>query len=163
MLLMFIVPRGSGVPEIEISQVIQMAQAGQIEKIEVKGDKLNVTATGGGVFESRKEAGVSILELLEERGVATGPGAVQVEVSKEGGGFLPILASFLPIILIGGLIIFMMRRSQGGINQAMNIGKSKAREVTENKPTVSFSDIPGADEAKEELAEVVEFLRNPES
>ena len=52
MLLMFIVPRGAGVPEIDISEVIQMAQGGEIEKIEVSGDKLNVTATGGGVFES---------------------------------------------------------------------------------------------------------------
>ena len=161
MLLMFVVPRGPGVPEIEISQVIQMAEGGKIEKIEVKGDKLNVTAIGGEVFESRKEPGVSILQLLEEKGVFTGPGGVGIEVKKDGGGVIPILASFLPILLIGGLIFFMMRRSQGGINQALKIGKSKAREVTEDKPTVSFSDVAGADEAKQELIEVVEFLRNP--
>ena len=161
LLLTFIVPRGPGVPEIDISEVIQMAESGHIEKIEVKGDELNVTAVGGEVFESRKEAGVSILNLLEEKGVRTGPGGLGIEVKKDGGGIFPVLASFLPILLTGGLIFFMVRRSQGGINQAMNIGRSKAREVTDNKPTVSFDDVAGTDEAKQELTEVVEFLRNP--
>ena len=162
LLMMFIVPRGPGVQEIEISRVIEMAQAGQIEKIEVKGDSLDVIATGGDLFKSRKEAGVSILEVLDEKGVPTGPGGVRIDVKKDGGGFLPILLSFLPIILIGGLILYMMRRGQRGMNQAMSVGKSKAREVSGNRPTVSFSDVAGADEAKQELAEVVEFLRNPE-
>lgn len=146
-LLMFIVPRGPASENIEISQVIQMAQTGRIEKIEVKGDNLTVTAFGGKVFESRKEAGASILEILEDRGVSIGAGGVQVEVKEEGGGGLAILASFLPIILIGGLVLYMMRRTQSGMGQALNIGRSKAKQVIE-KPSVSFSDIAGAEVEK---------------
>ena len=104
---------------------------------------------------------MSILEILDDNGVPTGPGGVRIEVDGEGTGFLSILVSFFPIILIGGLIIYMMRRTQGGINRAMSVGKSTAREIGENKPRVSFNDAAGADEAKQELAEVVEFLRNP--
>ena len=86
LLLMFIVPRGPGAQEIDISRVIQMAVDGDIEQIEVKGDSLDVTAIGGEVFKSRKEAGVSILRLLEEKGVVTGPGGVGIEVKSDGGG-----------------------------------------------------------------------------
>ena len=161
-MLMWLVPRGPGVPEIGISQVIQMAQDGEIETIEVKGDKLGITTFDDRFLKSRKEAGGSILDTLESNGVSTGPGAVQVEVKSDGGGFFQILLSFLPMILIVGLVVFMTRRGQSGMGRIMNIGKSRARDVTENRPTVSFNDVAGADEAKQGLSEVVEFLRSPE-
>ncbi len=73
-----------------------------------------------------------------------------------------ILLNFLPLILFGALIIFMLRQAQGGSNQAMSFGRSRARMVSGDKPTVTFGDVAGVDEAKQELQEVVEFLKFPE-
>lgn len=89
---------------------------------------------------------------------------VRVEFKQPGqfGSVLTILGSFLPIIFIVGLLIFMMRQAQGSNNQAMSFGRSKARMISGHRPTVTFKDVQGVDEAKQELAEVVEFLRYPE-
>ena len=69
---------------------------------------------------------------------------------------------FLPFLFLIGIFVFMMRQAQGSNNQAMSFGKSRARMFTGNKPTVTFADVAGVNEAKEELAEVVEFLKYPE-
>ena len=158
LLLLFIfLPRPSTIPELEISQVIQLAQDGQLAEIEVRGDQLDVTTTSGEVFQSRKESGVSILELLDQRGIATGADGIQINVKEEGGSFFGALLSFLPVLIFGGLIFYMMRRNRGGINQALGIGKSQARLV-ENRPSVTFDDVAGADEAKRSAGAVVLFV-----
>ncbi len=89
---------------------------------------------------------------------------VVVEYNQPGqfGNVLTILGSFLPIIFIVGLLIFMMRQAQGSNNQAMSFGRSKARMISGQRTTVTFKDVQGVDEAKQELAEVVEFLKYPE-
>lgn len=73
-----------------------------------------------------------------------------------------ILINFLPLIIFGALILLIFRQAQGGSNQAMSFGRSRARMVTGDKPTVTFGDVAGVDEAKQELQEVVEFLKYPE-
>ena len=161
-LVFALVGRGSGgTPDLDISQVLQKAQAGEVERIVVKGDSLDVITKDGQTFDSRKEESVSIVELLEQRGVEVGAEGVMVEVKSSSNGLLGVFLTLLPIILIGGFIFFMFRRAQGGLGQITRFGRSQARKLTLERPRVTFADVAGVDEAKGELEEIVEFLGNP--
>src|SRR5579875_1080610 len=98
------------------------------------------------------------------RSAPTGQHGVQIVVKEPSqfGNIFGVLLNFLPLLLFGGLLLFMMRQAQGSNNQAMSFGKSRARMFMGNKPTVTFADVAGVDEAKEELQEVGEFLKYPE-
>jgi cell division protease FtsH len=85
-----------------------------------------------------------------------------VQPSAAGGILTLLITALLPVLLIGGFIFFMMRQAQGTNNQAMSFGKSRARMFLGNKTVVTFNDVAGVDEAKQELTEVVEFLKYPE-
>jgi len=87
---------------------------------------------------------------------------LEYEAPSALGGWLSVLGGLLPFLLLGGLLFFMMRQAQGSNNQAMSFGKSRARIFMGNKSTVTFADVAGVDEAKQELEEIVEFLKYPE-
>ncbi|MCH8101634.1 MAG: ATP-dependent zinc metalloprotease FtsH [Chloroflexi bacterium] len=147
--------------EIPISDVIQRAKSGSRLQIEVSGDNL-IIRDGAATFRSRKEPNSSLVETLESSGVDTSNVSITVKGSSGLGSFIGLLLNFLPLILFGGILLFMMRQAQSSGNQAMGFGKSRARMFVGAKATVTFFDVAGAPEAKEELEEVVEFLKYPE-
>ncbi|MGA0274717.1 MAG: ATP-dependent zinc metalloprotease FtsH [Dehalococcoidia bacterium] len=161
---MFVNQPLGGAQEIGINEVVELAQnssgASKLD-IEVSGDTLTIS-DGVNTFKSRKEEGSSVADLLANAGVDNSKYTVRVKGSGGFSSFFGILIGFLPLILFGGILIFMMRQAQGNSSQQMSFGRSKARMFVGTKATVTFFDVAGVPEAKEELEEVVEFLKYPE-
>ncbi|MBI4332137.1 MAG: ATP-dependent zinc metalloprotease FtsH [Chloroflexi bacterium] len=154
-----IFPFSSGTKEVPFSTVKDMIKRGEVKSILVEENSLTVTSRDDTKVKSLKEERINMNELLDTLGAKD----VTLEY-KEASGFnwSGILMSFLPLILMVGLIIFLFSRAQGANSQALNFGRSRARLVTGSKPTVTFADVAGVEEAKQELHEVVEFLKGPE-
>ena len=150
------------------SEVVAAGREGRLESIGVSGENLNVKFKNDPAkYTSRIGKSTDVEKTLTDNGVKIGGSTDQsVEIKYQEasayGGLFSILISFAPILVFGAILIFMMRQAQGSNSQAMSFGKSKARMFTGNKTTVTFQDVAGVDEAKEELAEVVEFLKYPE-
>ena len=140
--------------EISLSEVISKSQNGQIEKLVVDGEWLTITTKSGMELESYKGADVNVFEIT---GLMLD--GVEVEISPGGFNWGNMLFSFLPLLLFGGLIFFLFFRARGANTQAMSFGRSRARLFPADKPSVTFEDVAGVDEAKQELTEVVEFLK----
>lgn len=153
--------QGTPKPQMPFNEVIKQANAGEIAKLEVVGEELKVyknkdDQTPSAI--SRKEPGSSIYEQgLTNRDieVAVKPGA------NSGTGWTDIAVAILPVLVISLVLFFMLRSAQGQGNQAMSFGKSRARLYGNEKDKVTFKEIAGSDEAKQDLEEVVEFLKFP--
>ncbi|MEJ2706313.1 MAG: ATP-dependent zinc metalloprotease FtsH [Anaerolineales bacterium] len=152
---------------LTINQVAADIQAGDVEKIVEDDNQLQVVYSDGTERTSQKEANATLVEQLKDLGVTTeqlNPNNVKIVVKPPSAwlGIATALGYILPFIILAGVFWFVFRQAQGSNNAALSFGKSRARMFTGDQPTVTFQDVAGVEEAKEELKEVVEFLREPE-
>ncbi len=155
------------VEELAISELAARVIAGTVDEIVVDDDgrELSVFLEDGTKILSQKEPGTTLEELLATYG--TEPShleevRIQIDRTSDWTNIIAMLSWILPALLFAGIFFFIMRQAQGSNNQAISFGKSRARLVTGDQPKVTFEDVAGLVEAKEELHEVVEFLQEPE-
>ena len=153
---------------LAINKVAADIQSGIVERVVVESDnRLRVVYADGTERTSNKEADATVVEQLKALGVTTeqlNSARFKIEIKPPSAwlGIATALGYILPFIILAGVFWFVFRQAQGSNNAALSFGKSRARMFTGDQPSVTFDDVAGVDEAKEELQEVVEFLREPE-
>lgn len=153
--------------DVSLSELVGQINNGEIKEIIVTGNELNITKTDDSKEKASKEPESSLTETLANYSIDKERfKAVSVTVKQDTGfGYwmLTLLPFLLPFLLIGAFIWFMMRQAQRGNSQALNFGMSRARvlDPKDKKKRITFKDVAGATEAKQELMEVVDFLRTP--
>jgi len=164
--LLLMSQRGQDTTQKPLSEVARQIREGNVAEIQVEGDRLSVEFKDGTKIKSLKESGTSLLEQLEILGVTQelleDVGQIEVVSPVDWWALLSSGGTILMLLAFVVGIYFLMRQFQGANSQALSFGKSRARMYTGDQPSVTFEDVAGIEEAKEELHEVVEFLKEPE-
>jgi cell division protease FtsH len=144
--------------EITFSQLLTDADAGNIRDVTIAGPEITGHMKDGRSFQTYAPSDPGLVQTLYKKDVT-----ITAKPPSDGNNWLlTIVSSVLPVLLFLGLWIYMTRQMQGGAGKAMGFGKSKAKLLTEAQGRVTFEDVAGVDEAKEDLQEIVEFLRDPQ-
>ena len=145
---------GKGAASVSYSDFLSMVENGTVVQVTIQGDNISGISAQG-PFKTYAPKDPELIKLLRSKGVKI------IAKPKEDSSWFQIFLSWIPMLLLIGVWIFFMRQMQVGGGKALSFGKSRARLMTDSQEKVTFEDVAGIDEAKEELQEIVEFLRDP--
>jgi len=147
---------------VALSRIITEVKENNVSEISVTTNKI-IAQTEEGVLEADKEPSANVYTLFKDAGVTLNPSEVDVTVKDETGlnSWITILSGFLPVLLMIGFFYFIFRQARGTQESIFSFGQSKAKLFSKDTPKTTFADVAGVDEAKQELTEIVDFLKNP--
>jgi cell division protease FtsH len=146
---------------VPLSQVITEVKEGSVKELEIDGDKLKVTKENGETLNAVKEPGSNIYSLFSDAGVNLGDTKVVVKNDAALGSWINIASAVLPVVLMIAFFYFIFRQARGTQDSIFSFGQSRAKLFNRDNPKVTFANVAGVDEAKQELTEIVDFLKNP--
>jgi cell division protease FtsH len=142
--------------DVIYSDFLSYVDKAQVTEVTIQGDNISGRLSTGKAFKTYAPKDAGVIALLKEKGVR-----ISAKPLDDSPWYMTVLVSWLPMLLLIGVWIFFMRQMQGGGGKAMAFGKSRARLVTDKTKKVTFADVAGIEEAKAELQEVIDFLRDP--
>ena len=142
--------------QLSYSQFLNMVEQGEVSQVTIQGDKISGNSNQGRFFRTFAPKDLELIKILRNKDIE-----ITAKPDDTSPWYMTILVSWFPMILLIGVWIFFMRQMQAGGGKALSFGKSRARLATNEKNRVTFDDVAGIEEAKEELQEIIEFLRDP--